>query len=138
MIKKNIPPAVVATGAISMWLTVMVSDWGCVYTPPLAVPPESFFFSSRRRHTRSLCDWSSDVCLPILGGNSGIDHDGVAIPQELVRERVGVTMAGLFGRPNGTVLEEQLVLALADEGPAGVGQAQIFARFGRTTWRAQA
>src|SRR5437588_8814836 len=22
----------------------------------------SFFFSSRRRHTRSLCDWSSDVC----------------------------------------------------------------------------
>src|SRR5437588_1952447 len=27
-----------------------------------------FFFSSRRRHTRSLCDWSSDVCssdLPI-------------------------------------------------------------------------
>src|SRR6476646_5172760 len=28
-----------------------------------------FFFSSRRRHTRSLCDWSSDVCssdLPVL------------------------------------------------------------------------
>src|SRR5437588_5338621 len=24
------------------------------------LPP--FFFSSRRRHTRSLCDWSSDVC----------------------------------------------------------------------------
>src|SRR5437588_13116210 len=22
----------------------------------------SFFFSRRRRHTRSLCDWSSDVC----------------------------------------------------------------------------
>src|SRR5476649_3057927 len=21
-----------------------------------------FFFSGRRRHTRSLCDWSSDVC----------------------------------------------------------------------------
>src|SRR5260221_399131 len=27
----------------------------CVYFP-------FFFFSSRRRHTRSLCDWSSDVC----------------------------------------------------------------------------
>src|SRR5437588_6269643 len=30
----------------------------------------SFFFSSRRRHTRSLCDWSSDVCssdLPLDG-----------------------------------------------------------------------
>src|SRR5438034_3591452 len=24
--------------------------------------PATFFFSSRRRHTRSLCDWSSDVC----------------------------------------------------------------------------
>src|SRR5476649_308435 len=24
--------------------------------------PAYFFFSSRRRHTRSLCDWSSDVC----------------------------------------------------------------------------
>src|SRR5260221_10836881 len=23
---------------------------------------DPFFFSSRRRHTRSLCDWSSDVC----------------------------------------------------------------------------
>ena len=22
----------------------------------------SFFFASRRRHTRSLCDWSSDMC----------------------------------------------------------------------------
>src|SRR5947207_12647136 len=25
-----------------------------------------FFFSSRRRHTRSLCDWSSDVCSSYL------------------------------------------------------------------------
>src|SRR5476649_2666547 len=25
-----------------------------------------FFFSSRRRHTRSLCDWSSTCALPIL------------------------------------------------------------------------
>src|SRR5260221_7900004 len=27
-----------------------------------------FFFSSRRRHTRSLCDWSSDVCSSDLFG----------------------------------------------------------------------
>src|SRR5438034_5454992 len=26
------------------------------------MPCGCFFFSSRRRHTRSLCDWSSDVC----------------------------------------------------------------------------
>src|SRR5438132_13530483 len=27
----------------------------------------AFFFSSRRPHTRSLCDWSSDVCSSDLG-----------------------------------------------------------------------
>src|SRR5438132_14341135 len=30
-----------------------------------------FFFSSRRRHTRSLCDWSSDVCSSDLGRATG-------------------------------------------------------------------
>src|SRR5260221_887110 len=43
-----------------------------------------FFFSSRRRHTRSLCDWSSDVCSSdlaafgfrtMLGGGIGILRD---------------------------------------------------------------
>src|SRR5437588_12770457 len=29
-----------------------------------------FFFSSRRRHTRSLCDWSSDVCSSDLRGGA--------------------------------------------------------------------
>src|SRR5947207_4118959 len=31
-----------------------------------------FFFSSRRRHTRSLCDWSSDVCSSDLRGREPI------------------------------------------------------------------
>src|SRR5260221_10829089 len=31
------------------------------YKPP-NFPPSQVFFSSRRRHTISLCDWSSDVC----------------------------------------------------------------------------
>src|SRR5262249_59844253 len=30
----------------------------------------SFFFSSRRRHTRLVSDWSSDVCSSDLGGKS--------------------------------------------------------------------
>src|SRR5262245_62765912 len=30
--------------------------------PCTMLPPCSFFFSSRRRHTRCLSDWSSDVC----------------------------------------------------------------------------
>src|SRR5699024_12014824 len=32
-----------------------------------------FFFSSRRRHTRSKRDWSSDVCSSDLGGQGGAD-----------------------------------------------------------------
>src|SRR5699024_12235163 len=31
----------------------------------------AFFFSSRRRHTRSKRDWSSDVCSSDLGAGSG-------------------------------------------------------------------
>src|SRR5690242_21953774 len=45
-----------------------------------------FFFSSRRRHTRLTCDWSSDVCSSDLGtgaiflsGNDNIIHDNVLI-----------------------------------------------------------
>src|SRR5438034_9789876 len=34
-----------------------------------------FFFSSRRRHTSSLCDWSSDVCSSDLG-HLGVGADG--------------------------------------------------------------
>src|SRR4030095_5024640 len=33
-----------------------------LYTICVLIFYSSFFFSSRRRHTRSLCDWSSDVC----------------------------------------------------------------------------
>src|SRR5204862_5467649 len=41
-----------------------------------------FFFSSRRRHTRSLRDWSSDVCSSDLRGTDG------AAPGEAI-DRVG-------------------------------------------------
>src|SRR5215204_6864379 len=43
-------------------LALHVVGWGVL---SVIVAPHSFslfFFSSRRRHTRSLCDWSSDVC----------------------------------------------------------------------------
>src|SRR5205814_6107663 len=42
------------SGGRSYWLgTSLLVDWLFVF---------SFFFSSRRRHTRCLSDWSSDVC----------------------------------------------------------------------------
>src|SRR5262245_64995341 len=41
--------------------------------PTLYVYSLSFFFSSRRRHTRCLSDWSSDVC------SSDLQHASVAV-----------------------------------------------------------
>src|SRR5438132_11145991 len=37
-----------------------------------------FFFSSRRRHTRSLCDWSSDVCSSDLSKTEDAQVAGAA------------------------------------------------------------
>src|SRR2546430_6820142 len=34
----------------------------CAGTASCRIPATLFFFSSRRRHTRFDCDWSSDVC----------------------------------------------------------------------------
>src|SRR5688572_31526901 len=49
-----------------------------------------FFFSSRRRHTRFDCDWSSDVCFsdlgPLASGEVGrgrmVDPDEIAVAVE--------------------------------------------------------
>src|SRR5260221_14178626 len=48
-----------------------------------------FFFSSRRRHTRSLCDWSSDVCSSDLDGPAAIEvgHRVVLCPSRLRQGR---------------------------------------------------
>src|SRR5260370_1581654 len=43
------------------------------------VRPGYFFFSSRRRHTRFKCDWSSDVCSSDLW-NKGLPYlDGIEV-----------------------------------------------------------
>src|SRR5260221_283428 len=47
-----------------------------------------FFFSSRRRHTRSLCDWSSDVCSSDLPyEDMGYYIVGVQLPPGATTER---------------------------------------------------
>src|SRR5437588_34818 len=53
-----------------------------------------FFFSSRRRHTRSLCDWSSDVCssdLGVAGEIADTFNEVIAKDQRLTMEldRIG-------------------------------------------------
>src|SRR5947207_15178291 len=50
----------------------------------------SFFFSSRRRHTRSLCDWSSDVCSSDLSLRGTHRADGGVRAERTVNQRVAV------------------------------------------------
>src|SRR5882762_5574175 len=38
-----------------------------------------FFFSSRRRHTRFKCDWSSDVCSSDLANNGSVSDLWVTV-----------------------------------------------------------
>src|SRR5207237_5948057 len=50
-----------------------------------------FFFSSRRRHTRFKCDWSSDVCSSDL---FGVMVDGAGIGSAMVANKIaGVSAA---------------------------------------------
>src|SRR6267142_4416086 len=80
-----------------------------------------FFFSSRRRHTRLTCDWSSDVCssdLPAARHRGG-DEPAVALHPE-DRELAGDVPAraggtGHRGGGAGHVLLEVLVA-----GPAAI------------------
>src|SRR5206468_5678243 len=63
-----------------------------------------FFFSSRRRHTRSDRDWSSDVCSSDLAGRGGI-------PREVERGTGKADVVELLGH----VHSRPAVLRLADE-----------------------
>src|SRR2546428_11180085 len=42
-----------------------------------------FFFSSRRRHTRSDRDWSSDVCSSDLLGGESVLRQSIAVPPDI-------------------------------------------------------
>src|SRR6266481_2693774 len=55
-----------------------------------------FFFSSRRRHTRWNCDWSSDVCSSDLDGDSPYMLLVADVATRLRREMTPVEQ-GLFG-----------------------------------------
>src|SRR5260370_34011328 len=55
-----------------------------------------FFFSSRRRHTRFKCDWSSDVCSSDLGMRDGVKRptqiSGANVVGANVAERRGESL----------------------------------------------
>src|SRR5215211_8085959 len=77
-----------------------------------------FFFSSRRRHTRSLCDWSSDVC------SSDLSDDAVEAVVRQGRGSARDTLSALdqVVAAGGVAPESQpldaLVEALIDADPA--------------------
>src|SRR5438034_3939427 len=65
----------------------------CCQRRGTARPVEVFFFSSRRRHTRSLCDWSSDVCssdLEELGGLAREAFGGLFVVDSPEQRRGGI------------------------------------------------
>src|SRR5260221_3636951 len=73
-----------------------------------------FFFSSRRRHTRSLCDWSSDVCssdlnlvMPDVSGSTPVakqivvtatdnSNNTAAVPQDILVQPINDTVPPLL------------------------------------------
>src|SRR5688572_33237781 len=67
-----------------------------------------FFFSSRRRHTRFDCDWSSDVC------SSDLFKTVVDYPSD--REEVAVVDRSLEGAPDIERSEERRVGKSVDLG----------------------
>src|SRR2546430_5772379 len=90
-----------------------------------------FFFSSRRRHTRFDCDWSSDVCSSDLGFVktphwNRVDADAQEAFAELV-ERLGdrveeVELAGAIEQAwdwHGLIMEAEVAVNLAREWDKG-------------------
>src|SRR6266516_7742231 len=75
-----------------------------------------FFFSSRRRHTRSYGDWSSDVCSSDLGHN-GLRSIDAMIGADYWRVRLGIGHPGIkelvhpYVLQNFTADEELLIVA---------------------------
>src|SRR2546427_1132246 len=86
-----------------------------------------FFFSSRRRHTRFDCDWSSDVC----------SSDLVSAHWQLSGAQLGFLLsAGLFGMAGGSLLiapwadrlgRRPLILEIGRAAGRGRGEVSVVA-----------
>src|SRR5690242_20861462 len=81
---------------------------------------EIFFFSSRRRHTRLTCDWSSDVCSSDLPS------------AQSEREEVGSFVDSFLGNVAALPIPEPakaqlvaLAIRLKDMGPLGEEMANV-------------
>src|SRR5471030_1446523 len=61
-----------------------------------------FFFASRRRHTRCLSDWSSDVCSSDLGTGLVAEGTGILLNNELDDFAAKPGAPNAFGLVGGT------------------------------------
>src|SRR5204862_1655330 len=87
-----------------------------------------FFFSSRRRHTRSLRDWSSDVCSSDLNKAIGAYNGGVKTPNPAYA--AGVKTVAEYAR---RVLEH--ATALDDPSASAKSLAVASSEIGRASCR---
>src|SRR5262245_65939298 len=74
-----------------------------------------FFFSSRRRHTRCLSDWSSDVCSSDLQASGGALRAGSDALYPIAFRELG--RRGLAGMPILLVLTDLVIGRQADDHP---------------------
>src|SRR5256886_5918599 len=74
-----------------------------------------FFFSSRRRHTRFDCDWSSDVCSSdLVLRRAGLQVERAEV-MHLNRECRYPDLSNLFVREDVTALVESVLIGVPDE-----------------------
>src|SRR5205085_4858372 len=73
----------------------------------------SFFFSSRRRHTRFDCDWSSDVCSSDLPDDLYLQHSRAILLEEFGNTYItlGDLEMALTIHRNSLAIRERLVAA---------------------------
>src|SRR5260370_25496184 len=62
-------------GSVSATVVATPEGSGSTFKPVADVCSYFFFFSSRRRHTRFKCDWSSDVCSSDLSISEECQHE---------------------------------------------------------------
>src|SRR2546427_9121998 len=72
-----------------------------------------FFFSSRRRHTRFDCDWSSDVCSSDLVSKHRGDASMTQPLQQVSRRGLSVSKDDRFGGPFGEQTFQRVSFGIA-------------------------
>src|SRR2546430_11935181 len=85
---------------------------------------QCFFFSSRRRHTRFDCDWSSDVC------SSDLDSlyrlvEGIRLHRQIPGSRLVITGGAIFESLSSARVIADLALALGVESEARSGERRV-------------